>query len=148
MKRILLSATLLLGLAACAPLQQTVQTAIAPYAVVLVRDGADLIVPNPGGPFLNDWQLSIDVSTDYRTDAQGLAWCPDARSQDAAGKPVVRPELISPKYGTFNRIHCSMPGLAASAQRRIVTAFGRVLSAQGFGYRAATGAVPVPLTLP
>ena len=148
MKRILLSATLLLGLSACAPLQKTIQTAIAPYAVVLVRDGADLVVPNPGGPFLDDWQLSIDVSTDYQTDAQGQAWCLDARTQDAAGKPVVRPELVSPKYGRFNRIHCSMPGLTASAQRRIVTASGRVLAAQGFAYRAASGALPVPLTLP
>ena len=148
MKRILLSATLLLGLAACAPLQKTVQTAITPYAVVLVQDGTDLIVPNPGGPFLDDWQLSIDVSTDYRTDAQGLAWCLDARVQDAAGTPVVRPELVSPKYGAFNRIHCSMPALAASAQRRIVTLSGKVFAAQGFAYRAVTGAVPIPLTLP
>ena len=143
MKRIIMILALALGLSACAPIQKAAQEAAAPYAVLLVRDGADLIVPNAGGPFLDGWEVSLDVSTDYQTDAQGLAWC-----ADAAGKPVARPELSSKVYGPFNRIHCYMPALAASAQRRIVTVSGRVLAAQGFAYRAASGALPVPLVLP
>lgn len=147
MKRILILAAL--ALSACAPFQQKVETAVAPYAIVLVRDGADLVVPNPGGAFLDGWEVTLDVSTDYDTDQQGEQWCPGAaRPKDANGLPGKRPLLTSRKYAEFNRIHCYMPSLAASAKRRIVTVSGQVFSAQGFAYRDATGAVPVPLTLP
>jgi hypothetical protein len=144
MKRMLILAAL--ALSACAP---QIQTAVAPYAIVLVRDGADLVIPNAGGPLRDGWEVSLDVSPNYDTDQQGQQWCADAvRPKGADGKPGERPLLTSPKYGAFNRIHCYMPGLAASAQRRIVTVSGQVLSAQGFAYRDATGAIPIPLMLP
>ena len=135
-----LLALLALGLTllatACAPTLKQAETAVAPYAIVLHLDATDLIVPNAGGTLLDGWELSIDATPDYKTDAQGRLWCP------------VRTELQSPRYGKFVRLHCIMPALLGGAQRRIVTTVGRVLASQGFAYRAASGAIPIPLTLP
>ena len=137
MKRILMFAALFAGFASsCAPTLKQAETFAAPVAVILHLDGSDLIVPNLGGDFRPGWELSIDATPDYATDAQGQAWCP------------VRVELQSPKYGKFVRLTCAMPALLSKAQRRVVTVSGHVLTAQGFAYRDATGAVPIPLTLP
>jgi hypothetical protein len=137
MKNLLLPLLLLAGLAtSCAPTLKQAETFAAPVATVLRLDGADLIVPNLGGDFRPGWELSIDATPDYATDAQGQAWCP------------VRVELQSPKYGKFVRLTCTMPALASQAQRRVVTVIGHVLASQGFAYRDASGAYPVPLTLP
>ena len=138
MKRILMFAALALAslATACAPTLKQAETFIAPVAIVLHLDATDLIVPNAGGTLLDGWELSIDATPDYKTDAQGAAWCP------------VQQVLDSPKYGRFIRLHCIMPALLGGAQRRIVTTAGRVLASQGFAYRAATGAIPIPLTLP
>jgi hypothetical protein len=137
MKNLLLPLLLLAGLAtSCAPTLKQAETFAAPVATVLRLDGADLIVPNLGGDFRPGWELSIDATPDYTTDAQGQAWCP------------VRVDLQSPKYGKFVRLTCTMPALVSKAQRRIVTTSGHVLASQGFAYRDATGAYPVPLTLP
>lgn len=106
------------------------------------------MVPNPGGLLSDNWELSLDVTPEYQTDVQGQAWCPDANPKDAAGQPKPRVALSSPKYGTFNRIHCVMPVLAEVSKRKIVTVSGQVIASQGFGYREATGAVLIPLTLP
>jgi hypothetical protein len=134
-KRLLLP-LLLAGLASCAPTLKQAETFAAPAAAILRLDGADLIVPNLGGNFRPGWELSIDATPDYQTDAQGKLWCP------------VRVELQSPKYGKFVRLTCTMPALLGGSQRRVVTTAGHVLAAQGFAYRDATGAIPIPLTLP
>ena len=137
MKRFLLPLLLLAGLASsCAPTLKQAETFAAPAAAILYLDGADLIIPNLGGDFRPGWELSIDATPDYQTDTQGKLWCP------------VRVELQSPKYGKFSRLTCAMPALASKTQRRIVTTAGHVLASQGFAYRDATGAIPIPLTLP
>lgn len=131
MKRLLLLA--LLALPACAPIQ-TPQTAA--YAIVAVRDGADLVVPNPGEALQDHWGLVLNVTPDYTTDAQGRAWCPG------------RKMLTDPKYGPILEVSCDMPTLATNAQRRVVTVTGKVLAAQGSAYRASSGTRIVPIVLP
>lgn len=128
MKRALTTLLALASLSAC--------SVLAPYAVILHRDGADLIVPNEGAPFLEHWGLTIDGTADYATDAQGQAWCPQREVlKDGQGQPFVR-------------LSCDMPALTSGAQRRIVTVAGSVKAAQGFAYRADAGKRPIPLTLP
>ena len=105
---------------------------LAPYAVLLNRDGADLIVPNSGTAFLPHWGLVIEGTPDYAVDAQGQTWCP--KREVLADKTV--------------RLSCDMPALEGKAQRRIVTTAGNVTAAQGFAYRAESGKYTIPLTLP
>ena len=138
MKRILTLAALSLVclMSSCAPTIKQAETLATPAAAILYIDSADLIVPNLGGTFRPNWVLTVDVTPNYQTDARGRAWCP------------VRTALYSPKYGKFVRLHCSMPALPSGSLRRIVTTSGHVLAAQGFAYRDATQAVPIPLTLP
>lgn len=131
MKRLLLCAAL--ALTACAPVQ-TSQTAA--FAIVALRDGGDIVVPNPGEALLDHWGLVLNVTPDYTTDAQGQAWCP------------IRKMLTDPKYGPILELSCDMPALAGSAQRRVVTVTGKVLGAQGAAYRASSGIRIVPIVLP
>lgn len=128
MKRMLTSLLTVAALVSC--------SVLAPYVVVMQRDGADLVVPNQGTAFLAGWGLVIDGTPDYAVDAQGQAWCPK------------REMLTDGKGNPFVRLSCDMPALAADSQRRIVTTAGTVKFAQGSAYRAESGKRPVSLTLP
>jgi len=115
------------GLFACAP--AVTSGAAAGPNIVATRDGADVVIPNPGEALQDHWALTLDVSPDWATNEDGMKWCPKA----------TREMRTSPSLGAFLRYSCDMPALGKDAQRRLRTIAGKILDYQGSGYRASSG---------
>ena len=132
MKRFLI---LPLLLASCAPLQSAVNTVKA-AAIIIQRDGPDLVIFNAGpGDLTGDpsrpgdgVSLVVDSAPGYTPDAAGLAVCPPDRK-------------------VITRFNCNIPTIPEGKSFRLSAAVGTVLDAAGSGYRAKSGVVPVPIVL-
>lgn len=135
MKRTVLSALLVLSaafsLSACAP----ATSGAAGPDIVATRDGADVVIPNPGEALRDHWGLVIDVSPDWKTNDDVKLWCP------------IHEMRTSPSLGAFLRYQCDMPALAQNALRRIKTVEGKIFDLYGGGYRASTGEAIVKIQL-
>ncbi|MBB5234492.1 hypothetical protein [Deinococcus budaensis] len=131
MKKHLMLLVAALSFASCAPVAQLAQPG---EAATLTRDGASLLLSNPG--------------PDALTGDPGRAGDGPALTVEGSGLvPDDQAALWCKSNGMKTRLSCNLPNVPAGSRLRVTLMAGQVGDALLLAYRASKGAVPVFVAL-